>query len=104
MIGCTNALQEGRRTRVLRALEWGPAVRAGRYSYSLYLMHAPILALFYLVAVQLGLPMATFQLFILFVALPLTVAACYGFYRVFERPLLVKPKSVAVSTAAATTK
>jgi peptidoglycan/LPS O-acetylase OafA/YrhL len=62
---------------------------------SLYLLHAPILALFFLLARPWGLGMVEFQLFILGIALPATAALSYLFFLVFERPFLNPPASPA---------
>lgn len=92
MIFLTQALQRGRRPRALRLLEWWPLVSLGRFSYSLYLLHAPILALFFLLARELGLGMTSIQFFILGVGLPVSVLASYLFYLAFERPF-VSPRT-----------
>ncbi len=88
MVFLTNEIAMGRRPTVLRLLERRPLVLLGRFSYSLYLIHAPLLALFYLLARGLHLGPLAFQSFILGIALPTTVAASYLFFRVFERPFL----------------
>jgi peptidoglycan/LPS O-acetylase OafA/YrhL len=88
MVFLTNEIAMGRRPVVLRLLERRPLVGLGRFSYSLYLIHAPLLALFYLLARRLNLGPLAFQCFILGIALPTTVAASYLFFLVFERPFL----------------
>ena len=88
MVFLTNAALTGSRPRALRLLESQSLVALGRFSYSLYLFHAPVLALFYLLARRLSLGPVAFQLFILGIGLPATVAACYLFHVVFERPFL----------------
>jgi peptidoglycan/LPS O-acetylase OafA/YrhL len=62
-------------------------VRIGIFSYSLYLVHAPILHLiwFCLRPLQLS-PDATFLVLVL--SVPLVVGLAYGFHRVFERPFM----------------
>jgi peptidoglycan/LPS O-acetylase OafA/YrhL len=97
-IGCalvffTDAMMRGRRPFTLRVLELRPLIGLGRFSYSLYLFHAPILALFFLLARRWGLSMLEFQLFILGIAVPATVAVSYVFFLVFERPFLNAPAS-----------
>ena len=106
-LGCslvflTDAVARGRHPLALRMLELSPLVKLGRFSYSLYLLHAPVLALFYLLARQLSLGLVEFQLFILGIGLPATIAICYLFFLIFERPFLTprtKPASVAAARA-----
>ena len=69
-------------------LELRPLSELGRFSYSLYLLHAPILALVFLLTRRWGLGMVEFQLFLLGIGLPATVAMSYLFFLVFERPFL----------------
>jgi peptidoglycan/LPS O-acetylase OafA/YrhL len=66
-----------------------PLVWLGGISYSLYLVHAPLLQLF-----QQGLlmpyhitPVETFAILVV-VAIPLIVAFSYGFHLLFERPFM----------------
>jgi peptidoglycan/LPS O-acetylase OafA/YrhL len=98
MVYLTEAFRRGERPVALRVLELPALVGLGRFSYSLYLIHAPILALFYLLARRLNLEPLGFQLFILGVALPATVALSYVFFLAFERPFLNRrPSTTAVS-------
>ena len=53
-------------------------------------MHAPILALFFVMARELELGLTSMQLFILGVGLPVSVMASYAFYLVFERPFVTR--------------
>jgi peptidoglycan/LPS O-acetylase OafA/YrhL len=66
-----------------------PAVFVGGFSYSLYLMHAPVLETLRRLLVQpLDLaPLANFAV-LLALVLPVVLACCYGFYRLFEQPFL----------------
>ncbi len=97
MVFLTNELALGRRPSVLRLLEQRPLVWLGRFSYSLYLVHAPLLALSYLLARGLHLGPVGFQIFILGVGLPATIVASYMFFLVCERPFLrSRPRPAAV--------
>jgi len=101
-IGCaivflTDAMTRGSRAWSLRVLERPSLVGLGRFSYSLYLMHAPVLALFYLVARGVGLGPVAIQVFILGLALPATVAFTYLFHLAFERPFLTPARSAVPS-------
>ena len=99
MVYLTNEISKGRRPAMLRLLERRPLVGLGRFSYSLYLIHAPLLALFYLLARALNLSPVAFQCFILVIAVPMTVAASYLFFLVFERPFL-SPRTIPAPVAA----
>ena len=74
---------------IRRALEWRPLVWIGGFSYSLYLIHAPLLQVIW----QYGLhplhlsDMATYLL-LLVVGGPLIVLTAWGFWRLCERPFL----------------
>ncbi len=64
-------------------------LRLGLFSYSIYLLHGPILGVLdkYLIG-PLGIPaLAQFGL-LLVVGLPLVLVLCYGFHLLFEAPFL----------------
>jgi peptidoglycan/LPS O-acetylase OafA/YrhL len=75
--------------RLRRALALRPLVFVGTFSYSLYLIHAPLLQAEWQYALRpldLGAP---FTLALLgLVGLPLTVGAAYAFFLVCERPFM----------------
>ena len=76
-------------SKIRAALSWRPLVFVGGFSYSLYLIHAPLIQLFWqyvLNPLRLGRD-ATFLLLV-FAGTPLFVAAAYGFYWFCERPFL----------------
>jgi len=84
------------RNRLRSALEWRPLVVVGGFSYSLYLIHGPILQAirFHNPVAQLTPPQVLAAL-VLAVA-PLTIAAAYLFHVAFERPfmrMLPEPKA-----------
>jgi peptidoglycan/LPS O-acetylase OafA/YrhL len=72
-----------------RALDFPPLVAVGLFSYSLYLIHLPLLQVFW----QYGLhpfglsPLTEFALLI-FPGVPLIVGGAYGFHRIAERPFM----------------
>jgi len=76
----------GRRSLVATVLAWRPLVYLGSFSYSLYLIHDPILLP---VMHYLGGLKPWFRLSIAYVALvPAVVVASLGFARVFEFPFV----------------
>jgi peptidoglycan/LPS O-acetylase OafA/YrhL len=69
-----------------RALAGGPLQRLGNMSYSLYLIHYPVIALFYpLVGSRRGQPASCFAA-LAALAVPTCLAFGWLFYRLFERP------------------
>ncbi len=70
-------------------LSWDPLVYVGQFSYSIYLIHAPLLQVIELYLIRpLGLTPAGASLFYAFVGTPLVVALAYGFYLLGERPFM----------------
>jgi peptidoglycan/LPS O-acetylase OafA/YrhL len=70
------------------------AVTLGLFSYSIYLLHGPLVGLFYqkvFFPMHLA-PLVTFAL-LLVVAVPTILVICYGFHLMFEAPFL-KVRSV----------
>jgi peptidoglycan/LPS O-acetylase OafA/YrhL len=87
--------------RAWRSLTFGsrPAVFVGSFSYSLYLIHAPVLETLQRFVVEpLGLPPFATFVALLTVALPVVLAFCYGFYRLFEKPFLERRDLAALRT------
>jgi peptidoglycan/LPS O-acetylase OafA/YrhL len=87
--------------RAWRSVTFGsrPAVFVGSFSYSLYLIHAPVLETLQRFVVEpLALPpFATFVALVT-VVLPVVLAFCYGFYRLFEKPFLDRRDMAALRT------
>ena len=78
----------GPRPVVLRLLESPGAVALGAFSYSLYLTHAPLLALLHLLLRPCRIaPLPLLAVFEL-VGVPLALLLAYAFHLVFERPFL----------------
>ncbi len=83
------ASRPGRFNPIRVALEWRPLVWIGGFSYSVYLIHAPLIQLIW----QYGLhplkwgDLPTY-LALLLVGLPLIIAASWVFWRFCERPFL----------------
>ena len=71
---------------IVRILEWRHAVLLGTFSYSLYLVHDPILAVVRILWGHLeGISLLGV---LLGIGLPIAVLIAYGFSLVFERPFL----------------
>ncbi len=73
---------------VLRLLGSGPATGLGRFSYSLYLIHYPLLAWSALVLKPLKLAVDMRLLVMMGVIVPLTVGVAWVFFYLFERPFI----------------
>jgi peptidoglycan/LPS O-acetylase OafA/YrhL len=68
-----------------------PAVFIGGFSYSIYLIHGPLLELVRrFVMVPLHLPPLVNFVVLLTLVLPVLLVACYAFFAVFERPFLTR--------------
>ena len=74
--------------RLTRWLSWPPLARVGLFSYSLYLVHAPLLHACDLVFTRLFHPGPVPMFLLLLAATPLIVATAYGFHLLFEKPFL----------------
>ncbi|HYQ45146.1 MAG TPA: acyltransferase [Polyangiaceae bacterium] len=75
----------------LRLLQSGPLVGVGRFSYSLYLTHLPVVALCYFGLRRLDLSPNAEMLSLIALSLPLSVLFSYAFYWVFERRFVGAP-------------
>jgi peptidoglycan/LPS O-acetylase OafA/YrhL len=94
-IACLLAsLATGRPAGLLRALDSRPLRRVGSFSYSLYLTHAPIVAIVSerIVAGRVGAGVPDFLLS-LAIVLPLTVGFAWLFAALFEAPFRPRPSS-----------
>ena len=93
---CTQAAQQGRENCwTLRFFELEPVVVLGTFSYSLYLVHQPILNLLTLALRRGNVAGWPAVGVILFLGVPASLALAYGFHLVFERPFMRgHPKSL----------
>ncbi|BCM90362.1 hypothetical protein IAD21_02214 [Abditibacteriota bacterium] len=75
-------------SKLRRLLSARPLVYIGGFSYSIYLIHAPMIQIAWQLGInRLGNPRLEFWV-LLVTSLPLAVLAAYLFYLVFERPFL----------------
>jgi len=82
---------EQRKPLVLRFLSSGPLVALGRFSYSLYLTHLPIVALCYFALHQRDLSPNAEMLSLILLSLPTSLLFSYAFFWVFERRFVGAP-------------
>ena len=73
---------------LLRGLRQPWLVAIGGFSYSLYLLHVPVLSLVARASLSQGLPITTGYAIIFAAGIPLAFLASYLFFLVFERPFL----------------
>ncbi len=85
---------------VLRLLESRPAVALGVYSYSLYLIHAPVLAACQYFLRPLPLPPTLALVLMLGAGVPLALLFSYLFHLAFERPFLSRSLGKALEKSA----
>lgn len=85
-----------------RLLEWRPLVAVGGFSYSLYLIHVPVLAVVNQIGARQGMQGMTGFYFLALVGTAASLVAAWYFARVFERPYRrARGKNVVVNSAAA---
>src|SRR5579875_551981 len=86
--GMVRSLQQNRRNLFLRILDSRPLVGLGSFSYSLYLVHYPLVAaLFFALSSHPG-SRALGWLSLLIFGVPMIVGVAYLFHLVFERPFM----------------
>lgn len=89
LIGFTERWKAGEADHgILGWLNSYPLALLGSFSYSLYLMHAPLLTICSRVVLALGITGNMAYVTMLVIGVPVTVLAAYGFHRLFERPFL----------------
>jgi peptidoglycan/LPS O-acetylase OafA/YrhL len=72
-----------------RLFSWKPLVMVGTFSYSVYLLHAPLLQVFWqYVARPANLSQTVTFVSLMTIGLALVLGLSYGFYRVFEEPFM----------------
>src|SRR5579859_377413 len=80
-----------RRDLLRRVLSWRPLVFVGTMSYSLYLIHAPLLQILWQYVLRPWHLSDSVTFAALVIATPLIVAGAYLFFLVCERPFLTSP-------------
>jgi peptidoglycan/LPS O-acetylase OafA/YrhL len=95
IIATTRRLQQGGpRPRLMRFFAHPLSASLGAFSYSLYLIHFPLVAILYLGLRALHLsPVVMFSALCL-VGVPLIIAVTYAFHRLFERPFMHTAREV----------
>lgn len=91
IIYCTYFWTKSKRTRfplILGLLESRWVVGLGTFSYSLYLVHYPILQLVNIPLISLHMSSTGNLLALLLVGLPLSILVAYIFHLAFERPFM----------------
>lgn len=74
--------------RLVRWLSARPLVRIGQFSYSLYLIHAPVLVLLSMGFDAIGMNPFHAHVLMLVVGVPFAIGMAYLFFLAFERPFL----------------
>lgn len=85
-----------------RALRAGPVRELGLMSYSVYLIHSPLLALANLLTLSWDVPTSVRWLGMVLVALPLAIGVAWVFHRLVERRFLTAHQRVAERVPALT--
>ena len=80
-----------KKTRLLtRFLSWTPLEMIGIFSYSLYLIHAPLLHLVNLLVTRLLHPSEETMLAVLLLSIPAIVGVAKMFFALCEKPFMPK--------------
>lgn len=101
LAGATSALVRGESPWSVRLLERRVSVRLGEMSYSLYLIHYPLLALVDLTLHQVSISPAARFLVLIGMGGTVILGVTYAFHRLFERPFMRAPAAQPVSVAQA---
>ncbi|MBE0689258.1 MAG: hypothetical protein IH587_03945 [Anaerolineae bacterium] len=65
-----------------------PAVSIGLFSYSIYLMHVPIISVLAMVLMRMGVDGELLYVLLFVIGFPLAIVLTYLFHIVFERPFM----------------
>lgn len=87
-------LADGRQNLLKGILESKALVKIGTFSYSLYLIHTPVMALLFPALLRLHLEPTAFFFVVLAVTLVLVLGLGYLFFLAFERPFLRRRQKI----------
>ncbi|MXV52120.1 acyltransferase family protein [Pedobacter sp. HMF7647] len=73
----------------LKVLNSGIAVKLGVFSYSIYLIHSPLLALFNLLTLHVPININVRFLIMILLVVPAAIGISYIFHLIFERPFML---------------
>jgi peptidoglycan/LPS O-acetylase OafA/YrhL len=89
LVHLTETWKRGKpRFSFLAVFDSRPAIRLGVFSYSIYLMHAPVLSLLTQFLRSAGIDNEALYVLLLMVGVPLVIAVTYLFHLIFERPFM----------------
>ncbi len=104
ILACDRMLRNSSTERqpfIIRLLSGSAVVKLGAFSYSLYLLHAPILGIVELVIHKMGLSPVMQYAVLMLVGVPLCIVGAYVFYLGCERPFTTWKKASSPSAAPA---
>jgi len=79
------------KSRSFRLLSWKPLAFIGTFAYSIYLIHAPLLEVFFRYVINpMHLSPVVGMLIVYFILLPVVVGISYLFFLVAEKPFIKK--------------
>jgi peptidoglycan/LPS O-acetylase OafA/YrhL len=100
LVRATRALERAQTPRFLRALEHAWSAKLGAFSYSLYLVHLPVLTVLALSLADFSESALSMFVLLSLLGIPLMLISAYAFHRVFEKPFMTHPASRAKTALA----
>lgn len=97
LISMGHAAREGRMTIGRRVFEWRPLVKIGLWSYSIYLIHSPILGALNIYLIRFDLSTRINWLVLVFVGIPIALAISYLFYLLVEKHFITSHQKRALA-------
>ena len=91
LVYCTKIVQHKSlvpATNLVKVLEWPPLVKIGLFSYSLYLTHAPVIAVIHGYVVNLKLEPNLATVYYWSLSIPICILLAWVFHIGFERPFM----------------
>lgn len=97
LVSMGHSARTGRPSIGRRVFEWRPLVKIGLWSYSIYLIHSPILAALNIYLIRFDLTTLQNWLVVVFVGIPIALVASYVFFWLVERHFITSHQKRALA-------